>query len=62
MDGSKCVRLITRVLKATTERKVAESNVKVHVIGLNAVQQSAKLAREGMVNDNTMQLLSPFHS
>jgi len=47
LDGSKCIRVMTQTRKITNERKVAEEKINVHVVGLHAVQQSAKLAQEG---------------
>lgn len=46
-DKSKYVRVITSALDATQDRNVAELNCNLSVIGLNAVQQSAKMAQAG---------------
>jgi len=46
-DGMKCLRLLTIPKKVTSDRKVAEKIVNVSVIGINSIQQAAKLALQG---------------
>jgi len=47
LDGMKCVRLITKLQDLTFEREEAKKAADYHVLSVNAVQQTAKLAREG---------------
>jgi len=47
MDGTQCVRVITMPKKVTTDRKVFEKTLNVSVVGINAIQQSAKLGLKG---------------
>eukprot|EP01120_Amphizonella_sp_Union-15-10_P015432 TRINITY_DN7945_c0_g1_i1.p1 TRINITY_DN7945_c0_g1~~TRINITY_DN7945_c0_g1_i1.p1 ORF type:complete len:542 (+),score=95.54 TRINITY_DN7945_c0_g1_i1:134-1627(+) len=47
LDGSKCVRAISKSEKITKERKVAEQEINVAVVGLHSQQQAAKLAAKG---------------
>jgi hypothetical protein len=43
----KCIRIISREQKATRDREQAELAANVDVLGLNAVQKSAKIAQKG---------------
>jgi hypothetical protein len=52
------VRVITQVKKITKERKVAEESINVHVLGLHAIQQSAKFAQEGNYTKARMKQLT----
>jgi len=47
LDGMKCIRIISREQKATRDREQAELAANVDVLGLNAVQKSAKIAQKG---------------
>lgn len=47
LDGMKCIRIISREQKATRDRDQAEEAANVDVLGLNAVQKSAKIAQKG---------------
>ena len=47
LDGMKCVRLITKNQDITFEREEAKKQANYKVISVNAVQQTAKLARAG---------------
>ena len=47
LDGMKCVRLITKSQEITFEREEAKKEADYHVLSVNAVQQTAKLAKEG---------------
>lgn len=43
LDGMKCLRVITVPKKVTTDRLVAEKNVNISVVGINSIQQAAKM-------------------
>jgi len=47
LDGSKCIRVISRHQDITTERSEAENNINIGVVGLHSVRETAKLAEEG---------------
>lgn len=47
LDGMKCIRVITKVQQVTNDRKEVEAEADVEVLGVNCVQQAAKLARRG---------------
>jgi hypothetical protein len=47
MDGSKQVRVITNQLEASSDKDELKKDADFEILGLNAVQQSAKLARQG---------------
>jgi hypothetical protein len=47
LDGMKCIRVITKVQQVTNDRKEVEAEADVDVLGVNCVQQAAKLARRG---------------
>lgn len=47
MDGMKCLRVVTVMRNITKDRQIAEKNLNVSVIGLNSVQQAAKMALQG---------------
>jgi len=47
LNGMKCVRIISKDQPITWDRAKAEAEAKVDVLGLNAVQTTAKLARKG---------------
>jgi len=47
LDGSKCVRVITKRQKATTEKQEALQDVDLSVLSHNAVQQTAIMAQMG---------------
>jgi hypothetical protein len=46
-DGMKCLRVLTKQLEVTNDRKEAEKNMDFMVLGINAAQQSAKIAANG---------------
>lgn len=59
LDGSKCIRTITRTQKITSDRQQVENTVKAGLLGTHAWAQSAKLAEQGhyeaaMVNNMQM--------
>jgi len=54
------VRVMTKSVKVTRKRVVAEKNLNVAVIGLHSQQQTAKLAREG--NNVTNTYVDLYHS
>lgn len=43
LDGMKCLRVVTIPRKVTTDRTTAEKNVNVSVVGINSIQQAAKM-------------------
>ena len=47
MDGSKQVRVITNQLEASNDKDELKKDADFEILGLNAVQQSSKLARQG---------------
>jgi len=47
LDGSKCMRVLTKLAKVTAKREVAEGAMNVGVVGMHAQQQSAQLASRG---------------
>jgi len=56
-DGYKCVRIITKTLQLTTDREEAEKHCDVAIVGLSAVQQTAKLALEANDMENARKKL-----
>lgn len=51
LEGMKCVRLVTKNQKITFEKEEAKKAADYKVISVNAVQQTAKLARKGQLRD-----------
>jgi len=47
LDGTKCLRVLSKVAEVTHDREEAEKHVKVNVIGLHSQAQAAQLAAEG---------------
>jgi len=47
LEGTKCIRSITRAQPITKDRAVAENEADVTILGLNIAQQSAKMAFKG---------------
>eukprot|EP01119_Soliformovum_irregulare_P010427 TRINITY_DN2560_c0_g1_i1.p1 TRINITY_DN2560_c0_g1~~TRINITY_DN2560_c0_g1_i1.p1 ORF type:complete len:705 (-),score=229.00 TRINITY_DN2560_c0_g1_i1:13-2127(-) len=47
LNGMKCMRVISRNLKITNSQEVAEEHANLAVLGMNAVQNTAKLAAQG---------------
>eukprot|EP00029_Vermamoeba_vermiformis_P006511 TRINITY_DN2572_c1_g1_i2.p1 TRINITY_DN2572_c1_g1~~TRINITY_DN2572_c1_g1_i2.p1 ORF type:complete len:687 (-),score=231.37 TRINITY_DN2572_c1_g1_i2:56-2116(-) len=47
LNGTKCVRVLTKSKKITTDRAKAEESVDAGVMGAHVYQQSAKLAQKG---------------
>ena len=47
LDGSRCVRVITKQLIISHDRKEVEKDANFEILGMNAIQKSAKLARMG---------------
>ena len=47
LDGSQCVRVITNVLEISNDREELEKQADFEILGVNAIQQSSKLARKG---------------
>eukprot|EP01113_Clastostelium_recurvatum_P000455 TRINITY_DN101_c0_g1_i2.p1 TRINITY_DN101_c0_g1~~TRINITY_DN101_c0_g1_i2.p1 ORF type:complete len:985 (+),score=334.30 TRINITY_DN101_c0_g1_i2:83-3037(+) len=47
LDGMKCLRVASAVIRATEDRKEAEEQANLSVIGTHAVQRAAKYAKEG---------------
>lgn len=47
LNGSKCLRVLSRVADVTDSREQAENKVNVNILGLHSHQQTAKLASEG---------------
>jgi hypothetical protein len=49
LDGSRCVRVITNTLEISSDKEELEKKADFSVLGLNAVQTSAQMARGGEV-------------
>lgn len=47
LDGMKCIRVITKVQQISNDRKEVEAEVDADILGVNVVQQAARLARRG---------------
>ena len=47
LDGSRQVRVITKALDISTDKEDLKKNADFQILGINAIQQSSKLARQG---------------
>jgi len=47
LDGTKCMRITSKMAEVTQKREEAEKNVNVNVVGLHSQAQAAQLATEG---------------
>ena len=47
LDGSKCIRVITSEQKVSNEREELERQADYEMLGQNAIQQGARLAKAG---------------
>jgi hypothetical protein len=47
LDGMKCIRVITKVQEISNDREEVEREADAEILGVNCVQQAAKLARRG---------------
>jgi len=47
LDGSQCIRVITEQQAVSHEREELERNANYNILGANAIQQGAKMARGG---------------
>lgn len=47
LDGFKCIRVITKVQEVSHDRKEVEKDANADILGVNCVQQAARLARRG---------------
>jgi hypothetical protein len=47
MDGSRCVRVISSVVETSDNRQELEEKADFELLGVNAIKQSAKMARGG---------------
>lgn len=47
LDGSRQVRVITNTLEISTDKEDLKKNADFQILGINAIQQSSKLARQG---------------
>eukprot|EP00347_Sterkiella_histriomuscorum_P023950 403332824 len=47
LDGAKCVRVITNQMEISNDREEVEKQANFEILGVNAIQQSSKLARQG---------------
>lgn len=50
-DGSKWLRVLSQSRKVTSNRETVETTSNVAVVGVAAVQRSAKLAKDGKVDE-----------
>jgi hypothetical protein len=51
LDGMKCLRVISKTQAITTERSVAEKEVKAELIAANVAQQAARFAEKGQYSE-----------
>jgi len=58
LNGSKCIRVISKKKAITNNRETAESKVNVAVVGVHAVQQTAKLVQKGLYGKAKMKSLT----
>ncbi len=49
LDGARCVRVITNTLEISTDKEELNNQADFALLGLNAVQTSAQMARGGDV-------------
>ena len=47
LGGARCVRVITNTIEISNDREDLEEKADFEVLGVNAIQQSAKMARQG---------------
>ncbi len=47
MDGTKCVRVITNQSEISNDKEELHKNADFALLGINAIQQTAKLAKQG---------------
>ncbi|CDW75118.1 type a von willebrand factor domain-containing protein [Stylonychia lemnae] len=47
LDGARCVRVISCQTEISNDKQELEKNANFEILGLNAIQQSSKLARQG---------------
>lgn len=47
LDGMKCIRVLTKVQKVSNDRNEVEADADAEILGVNCVQQAARLARRG---------------
>ena len=47
LDGSKCIRVITEIQNVSSNRDELEKNANFEILGKNAIQQSANIAKAG---------------
>ena len=47
LDGLKCIRVITKVQQVSHDRKEVEEEADANILGVNCVQQAARLAKRG---------------
>jgi len=49
LDGNKCIRVITSKQDISNDRSEVEKEADLEILGMNAIQQSSKMARQGKV-------------
>jgi hypothetical protein len=47
LDGMKCIRVLTKVQQISNDRNEVEEEANAEILGINCVQQAARLARKG---------------
>jgi len=47
LEGNKCVRVITQTQEISNDRQELEKGANYEILGMNAIQQSSKMARAG---------------
>ena len=51
LDGSKCLRVITKTMEVSGEREELNSNVNAALLSKNCVQKGTKMARAGNIRE-----------
>lgn len=51
LDGSKCVKVISKELEIGTDREEVEKEANYEMLGQHCIQQSAKIAQKGDVRE-----------
>lgn len=51
LNGAKCVRVITNSLQISNDKHELNQNADYEVLGINAVQQTSKMAKQGNIRE-----------
>mmetsp|Transcript_42322 Transcript_42322/g.40550 ORF Transcript_42322/g.40550 Transcript_42322/m.40550 type:complete len:115 (+) Transcript_42322:1120-1464(+) len=47
LEGDKCARVITHTQKISNDKEEVQKNADFEILGMNAIQQTAKIAKQG---------------